>query len=150
MIDELIIDENYKGLKGYGCSYLYDGDIVFRGSIIVNVNLFVSGSIEVGGSIKAGKWIEARSIKAGKWIEARSIKAGEWIEMYGIRTRSLIIINGTITSPVWVMDTHIKIGCHLKTKKEWLEIDTEKKAEKLGDDGSMWANRKLIKSFCME
>ena len=109
-------------------------------------------SIEAGEWIKAGRSIEAGgSIKAGEWITAGgSITAGEWIEMYGITTSSLFLFHGTFRFTVFIMDTHIKIGCQLKSKdewREWLKDANESKAKSLGDNGSMWAMRDMLARF---
>jgi hypothetical protein len=126
------------------------------------------GSIEADGWIEAGKWIQAvKWIKAGgrieadEWIQAdewinadgrieadESIKAGgrinagKWIEMYGIRTKTLKIITGMV-HVIWILDTHIKIGCEMKPKEAWTQI-TEEQAKEMGDDGSIWAIRDAL------
>ena len=121
------ITAEYEGLvrSVYGY-YEYNGDIITRESLEIEVPIIVKGKIE-----------------AGNWIEA-----GDWIEMSGVKTKTLFILHGTFRFTVWVMDDHIKIGCKLKTKVEWLKVTTKEQALSLGDDGSMWALRDLLKKLC--
>lgn len=150
---KIVIDKDYPGLIDDGWRYRIIGNLSAE-IIQIDVPLFVTGSIKAGEWIKAGESIEAcgwinsgRSIKAGG-----SINAGEWIEMGGIKTDNLYLFNGTFTFNVWIMDTHLKIGCKIKTKEEWLKIYSSEHgkdlAEKMGDNGSMWAIREVIKGFC--
>ena len=69
------------------------------------------------------------------------------IWMQGVKTKSLLFLHGTPKYRVLIMDTHIKIGCRLKSKAEWLTV-TEDQARDLGDDGSVWAMRELLVPFC--
>jgi hypothetical protein len=62
--------------------------------------------------------------------------------MYGIRTKTLKIITG-MKHIIWILDTHIKIGCQVKTKEAWAQI-TEEQAKEMGDDGSIWAIRDAL------
>jgi hypothetical protein len=142
MVMNIIIDEKYPALLTKDTTkFTYYGSIISNGDIIINIPLVVTGSIEVGGSIKAGK-----RIKAGK-----SIEAGESIEMYGIKTQHLNILIGN-KYKIWIFDTHLKIVCQLKTKKEWIDIYNDKNAEEivneLGDDGSMFKIRDFIFNLC--
>ena len=176
-MDKIIVDENYAGLVKNGSYYKLEGNLT--GEIIeITIPLYVTGSIEAGTSIKASAWIEAgrwieasewievgKWVKAGKWIEAgkwikaggsikagESIEAGESINLFGIKTEKLFLFHGTFLFHIWIMDTHMKIGCQLKTKEEWLKIYNseagEKLAQSMGDDGSMWAMKDIIIGFC--
>ena len=149
------IDKNYPGLKEKYGYYILDSDLISEDDLIISIPLLVNGEIKAGGCIKAWEWIEAGGwIKAREWIEAGGwIKAGGWIEAGGwiyifkIKTKNLYFINGTFAFNILVMDTHLRIGCQLKTKKEWLDV-TEDQAKKLGDDGSMWKHREFIWRLC--
>jgi hypothetical protein len=140
----MIIDKDFAGLADCGNYYKYDGKIVTTGILDIRVPLFVTGLIQAGESIEAREWIEVgESIEAGEWINAGgSINAGEWIKMYGIRTKTLKIITGMV-QVIWILDTHIKIGCEMKTKEAWAQI-TEEQAKEMGDDGSIWAIRDAL------
>ena len=153
----MIVDRNFAGLVDMGGLYKLDGDLITEESLDIKIPLFVTksinadGWIEAGESIKAGKWIKTgESIKADWSINAGgSIKAGS-VSMYGIKSSKLFIIHG-LHFTVWVLDTHIKIGCQLKSKKEWLkfsETATEQDAKSLGDNGKMFAMKDLIIALC--
>ena len=148
----MIIDKEFKGLADEGYRYRYDGGIVSAGSIEIKLDkgLYVTGSIKAGRSIKAdqsikacrfieageyitaGRFIEAGgSIKAGWSIEAgRSIKAGRYIEAgqsivsQGIKTQKYFCILG-LRWPVYVWDTHIKVGCEMRSKEDWQLMSEE-------------------------
>ena len=115
----MIIDKDYPGLILKNGLYYYDGSMKTEESIDIKIPISVSGSIESGGSIT----------------------------MAGIKTKSLFILLGTLRHNVWVMDTHIKIGCLMMEKSQWIEI-TESMAKDMGDDGSMWAIRDMLLKFC--
>jgi hypothetical protein len=113
-------------------------------SINAGGRINASWSINAGGRINASGWIKAGvSIKAGGRINASGwIKAGKWIKMYCIRTKTLKIITGMV-HVIWILDTHIKIGCEMRTKEAWTQI-TEEQAKEMGDDGSIWAIRDAL------
>jgi len=80
----VIVDENYSGLRKESYRYVLPGNLEATGSIEIKLDmlLYVEGSIKAGDSIEAGGSIKAGdSIKAGGFIKAGgSIKAGDSIK----------------------------------------------------------------------
>jgi hypothetical protein len=136
----MIIDKDYPGLEDRGGVYYYPGSIVTDESVEVVVPLKVGGSIEVGGSLNVGGWLEV-----GGWLNV-----GGDMTIDGIKTAAYLSVVGRFRFRISIYDTHARIGCQLKSREEWLAIldrDDERYAKALGDDGSMWANRDLIRSL---
>ena len=118
----MIITESYEGLEKEGSYYKLNGDLITDEDLIINVPLICTGMIKSGKSIKAGWSIKAgESIKAGWSITAGESIEAELIKMCGIETTKIKIISGLVYK-IWIMDTHIKIGCEIHEKKEWSEF----------------------------
>ena len=139
----LIVDENYPGLKNKSFRHELETNLIFEGNIKIDLpyELFISGSINAGGSIKVrdsintGGSIKARgfikalgSIKARGFIESRGfikalgfIKAGDYIESTKIKSSTFLNITGFVYfCQIW--GGYIKLGCETHTKEEWVNF----------------------------
>ena len=136
----MVIDKDYPGVEDRGGWHYYPGSIVTNESVEVVGWLKVGGLLKVGGSLEVGGLL-----KVGGWLEV-----GGDMTIDGIKTTTYMSSVGRFRYRISVYDTHARIGCQLKSKEEWLAIldrDDERYAKALGDDGSMWANRDLIRSL---
>ena len=161
-METIVLNENYEGLIKRHGGFIYEGDLVIGCDLIIDIKLLVEGviyaegCIYAKGDISAGLDIYAEGrIYAKGGISAKSgIYAKGDISILGIKTEFIALISGRFTFNILVMDNHIKIGCQLKTKKEWLALlrsdNAEELAKRIGDDGTMWENKRFIENLCVE
>lgn len=116
----MIVDKNYKGIIDCGSYFKIEGNLI-ADVLYITVSLFVVGDISSEGSIY----------------------------MMGIKTTHLMIINSNLGYKIWVMDTHIKIGCKFYSKNNWIKFSESEIGNMDYNAKKRWdENKELLTMLC--
>ncbi|MHB8096071.1 MAG: hypothetical protein ACYDEI_00235 [Erysipelotrichaceae bacterium] len=147
----MIIDKNYPSIIDCGGYFKINCDLVFVESIKIEVSLLVVGDIYSEGNISSKGDIYSKgniSSKGDISSEGDIYSKGD-IFMMGIKTTHIMIINSNIGYKIWVMDTHIKIGCKFYSKDEWLRFNESNIKDMDSRALKIWNNNKeLLIALC--
>ena len=124
-MEEIIIDENFKGVKKINWWFELDADLNYP-TAYINIKIPLICKSIVGKSLRVGE----------------SLEVGEWFSIFGKKTTQYA--NISIENYNVVLTTEfIKIGCQLHNVEEWVNFeDRQIKAMDIGalEWWSKWKN----------
>jgi uncharacterized protein YjbI with pentapeptide repeats len=104
-------------LGGIDLSGVYLGNTDLSGADLIGA--YLNGT-NLGGAILSGAYLSGAYL-SGAYLDGANLDGATYGEGVIIGNNPLFILG--LTWPVYIFETHIKIGCRIHTKQEWIEFD---------------------------